>query len=184
MLKKIGAEGIISSKKEEIESAEKIILPGVGAFDNAVKNIRKLDLWEVLDKKVKKGTPTLGICLGMQLLSKKSEEGVLEGFGWMNAETMRFRFNENGLKIPHMGWNTIKIERSDGLLKNLKNPRFYFAHSYHLVCKNKKDILATTNYGYDFVSVVKKNNIMGVQFHPEKSHKFGMQILKNFAEEI
>ena len=185
MLKKIGAKNIVSSKIVDIEGADKLILPGVGAFDNAIKNIKNLGIWEVLNKTAKKGKiPIMGICLGMQLLSKRSEEGVLKGFGWVDAKTIRFRFNGNDLKIPHMGWNTIKMERDDGLLKNLENPRFYFVHSYHLVCNNEKDILAKTSYGYDFTSIVRNENIMGVQFHPEKSHKFGMQILKNFAEEI
>ena len=186
MLKKIGAENTVSSKTDDIEKADKLILPGVGAFDNAIKNIKQLGLWNVLNKAViKNKTPVLGICLGTQLITKRSEEGTLPGLGWINAETIRFRFEGNSLKIPHMGWNTIEICKNDSLFKDLnKDARFYFVHSYHLVCKNEKDVLAKTDYGYDFVSMVKKGNIMGVQFHPEKSHKFGMQILKNFAEEV
>lgn len=184
MLKKIGAENMVSSKSNDIEKADKLILPGVGAFDNAVKNIKQLCLWDALNKAViKNKTPVLGICLGIHLLTKRSEEGKLPGFGWIDAETVRFRFGGNGLKIPHMGWNTIETCKQDSLFKNIGGgARFYFVHSYHLVCKNEKDVLAKTNYGYDFVSMVKKGNIMGAQFHPEKSHIFGMHILKNFAE--
>lgn len=181
MLKKIGAKNMISSRQEDIEGADKLILPGVGAFDNAINNIKNMGLWDVLNRAVLKDMkPVLGICLGMQLLSRRSGEGVLGGFGWVEAETVRL--NGAGLKIPHMGWNTIKIERDDGLLRGLDDSsRFYFVHSYHVACKGE-DTLARTSYGCDFTSILRKGNVMGVQFHPERSHRFGMQLLKNFSE--
>lgn len=185
MLKKIGAEVIISSDISEIEKADKLILPGVGGFDSGVRNIKNLGLMEILNKKViQDKIPILGICLGMQLFTKKSEEGKLSGFGWVNGETIKFKFNQDSnLKIPHIGWNDIKIKKENKLFKNMySDPRFYFVHSYHLVCKNKEDILTTTNHGYNFVSSIHKNNIYGVQFHPEKSHKFGIKLLENFVE--
>ena len=186
MLKRIKIEAVISSEKETIRKAEKLILPGVGAFDKAMQNLQDLDLIDVLHKKVlDEKTPILGICLGMQLLTRKSEEGKLQGLGWIDAETKKFKFTKEhqDLKIPHMGWNTINIIDSNSLFNNMEgDARFYFVHSYHIVCKQKEDCQAKTEYGYPFTSAIKKGNIMGTQFHPEKSHKFGMNILKNFTE--
>lgn len=185
MMKKIGAPAVISSKISDIEKADKLILPGVGAFDNGMKNLSERGLIHVLNNKViKDATPILGICLGMQLFAKRSEEGILDGLGWIDAETVRFRFegDKTGLKIPHMGWNYLKIAREHHLFGDLgDNPRFYFVHSYHVVCNSSEDVLATTYYGYDFVSSINRGNIFGVQFHPEKSHKFGMRLLTNWA---
>jgi glutamine amidotransferase len=186
MLKKIGAGAVVSSDISEIEKADKLILPGVGAFDSGMKNLTDHGLIPVLnDRVIKERTPLLGICLGMQLFTKRSEEGKLEGMGWFDAETVRFNFDdeESKLKIPHMGWNYIKVEKENNLFKNTDgDSRFYFVHSYHVVCNQKDDILATTLYGYEFVSAINRDNIFGVQFHPEKSHKFGMKILKNFID--
>lgn len=185
MLKRVGAKAAISSYVSDIEKADKLILPGVGSFDNAMKNLDGLKLVPVLNKKVlKEKTPILGICLGIQLFTKKSEEGTLPGLGWIDAETIRFRFDrKQNLKIPHMGWNTVKILKARPLFENMyAGARFYFVHSYHLVCKNKQDAATTTGYGYDFVSSVAKGNIYGTQFHPEKSHKFGMKLLENFSK--
>ena len=184
MLKKVGIKSIISSNVEDIYSAKKIILPGVGAFDNGISNLNKLGLIDALETKViKDKIPILGICLGMQLFTEKSEEGILPGLGWIKAETIKFLNNNSDIKIPHMGWNTIKIEKESYIFKGMfDNPRFYFVHSYHVRCQEDKDIIATTNHGIDFVSVFEKDNILGIQFHPEKSHKFGMKILKNFGE--
>jgi len=188
MLKKIGAEAIISSEISEIKKADKLILPGVGAFDAGMINLNNSGFLEVINKKVIiDKTPILGICLGMQLFAKESEEGELKGLGWIDAKTIRFRFDEtkilNNLKIPHMGWNTIDIHKNNLLFKGMpEESKFYFVHSFHLLCNNKEDILATTNYGYDFASIIRRNNIIGAQFHPEKSHKYGMKLLKNFAE--
>lgn len=188
MLKKIGAEAVISSEIHDIKKADKLVLPGVGSFDNGMKNITDLGLLPILNERVMEDrTPVLGICLGMQLFTKKGEEGILHGLGWIDAETIKFKFENNGnrLKIPHMGWNSIIATQEDALFTGLNGDlRFYFVHSYHIVCDNEEEILAKTHYGYDFVSSVRKENIFGVQFHPEKSHKFGMRILKNFVELI
>lgn len=185
MLKKIEVESEITSDINKIKLATKLILPGIGAFDNGMENMKKMGLIPVLNELVLvKNVPVLGICLGMQLMTHSSEEGVLPGLGWIEAETKRFVFPaEVNLKIPHMGWNNITIVKPEVISKNLNNQsRFYFVHSYHVVCEKQYDILFQTNYGYDFTSAFQKENIIGVQFHPEKSHKFGMTLLKNFSE--
>jgi len=186
MFKKIGEPAIISSDINEIKRATKILLPGVGSFDNAMKNLDKLGLIEIIKEKVLvERIPIMGICLGMQLLTKGSEEGTLEGFGFINAYSKKFNFDsiDKILPIPHMGWNKAYIKKESNLLQQEeKEKRFYFVHSYAVECANQEDILTITNYGYDFVSSFEKNNIIGCQFHPEKSHKFGMNIFKNFVE--
>jgi imidazole glycerol-phosphate synthase subunit HisH len=187
MLKKVGCTSIISSNAEIISKAEKLILPGVGAFDKAMQNLNDLGLIDVIDNRVKNDKiPILGICLGMQLLAKSSEEGLKKGLGWIDAEVKKFNFEsttENDLKIPHMGWNSLFIKSDSLLFKDLpKEHRFYFVHSYHVVCQSNGIEASSTHYGYDFISSVCSENIMGVQFHPEKSHKFGYLILKNFVE--
>jgi glutamine amidotransferase len=188
MLKKVGCSSITSSDKAVIEKADKIILPGVGAFDNGMENLSRQGLIPVLnDIVLNKKVPVLGICLGMQLFSKKSEEGKLSGLGWLDCDVIRFQFNKDHpeLKIPHMGWNYLKTLQDHPLVAGLNSEsRFYFIHSYYLKCSDQNYIVAETNHGLDFPSVVAKENIMGVQFHPEKSHKFGMGILKNFAGNI
>ena len=187
MLKKVGAPAAkVSADPKDIEQADKLILPGVGAFDTGMQHLRDTGLIGLLNEKVLKAkTPTLGVCLGMQLLTKISEEGELPGLGWLDAETIRFRFDQKktGLKIPHMGWNTVKIQREGTLFKDMyPDPRFYFVHSFHVVSHNHQDVLAITEYGYDFASVLQQGHIMAAQFHPEKSHKFGMKLYKNFVE--
>jgi imidazole glycerol-phosphate synthase subunit HisH len=187
MLKKIGAPAKVSAEVQEIQAADKLILPGVGAFDAGMARLEELNLVNVLNDKVfNHKTPTLGVCLGMQLLTRRSAEGARPGLGWIDGETIRFRFTDpaqSKLKIPHMGWNTVKVQREGALFKGLNDEaRFYFVHSYHVVCHNPADILTTTDYGYDFVSAVQREHIMGAQFHPEKSHKFGLKLLKNFVE--
>lgn len=185
MLKKIDVESEITSDLAKIKQATKLILPGVGAYDAGMENIKKMGLLPVLnDLVLKKKVPVLGICLGMQLMTRRSEEGILPGLGWIEADTKRFVFPaEVNLKIPHMGWNNIQVVKKEPVTKNLNNlSRFYFVHSYHAVCDKEKDILFQTNYGYDFTSAFQKENIIGVQFHPEKSHKFGMTLLKNFSD--
>jgi glutamine amidotransferase len=185
MLKKIGAEGTISSNVSDIQEAEKLILPGVGNFDQGMKNLEASGFLPVLeDRVIQKKTPILGICLGMQLFARKSEEGESTGLGWIDAEVVRFKFDdkERHLKIPHMGWNLVEICQRDPLFEEMyPEPRFYFVHSYHVVCKNENNILGKTFHGYEFASAIKKENIYGVQFHPEKSHKFGMKLLDNFV---
>jgi glutamine amidotransferase len=186
MLKKIGAEGTMSSNVSDIERAEKLILPGVGNFDQGMRNLEALGLVPVLeDKVIQKKTPILGICLGMQLFARKSEEGESTGLGWIDAEVVRFKFGdkERHLKIPHMGWNLVEIRQKNPLFEEMyPEPRFYFVHSYHVACRNEEEVLTQTFHGYNFVSSVKKENIYGVQFHPEKSHKFGMKLLDNFVK--
>lgn len=186
MLKKIGAEAQLSSDVSVIAAAEKLILPGVGAFDNGMQNLNKIGLIEVLtDKVLRRQTPILGICLGLQLFTRRSEEGNLPGLGWIDAETIRFQFppGRNNLKIPHMGWNEIIAKRDNPLLAGFDDlPRFYFVHSYHVVCRNADDVLATSRYGLEFTAAVRHQNIWGTQFHPEKSHKFGLRVMQNFVE--
>ena len=185
MFKRVGIRNvIITSDAKVISKAEKIILPGVGAFDNGMKNLKQRNLIEILNKKaLEEKVPFLGICLGMQLMTKRSEEGSLPGLGWFDAITDKFQLKDSSLKIPHMGWNYIESEnRNEGFLKKNKNYRFYFVHSYYVECKNPKDVLYTTNYEKDFHSGIKKDNLIGVQFHPEKSLHFGMDIFESFAK--
>lgn len=182
MIKKVGYKCIITSDLEEIKTASKLILPGVGSFDNGMKNLADLGMIEVLNQKVLiDKTPILGICLGMQLMTKSSEEGKLSGLGWIDAQTKKFV--SDILKIPHMGWNLIKHQKNSHLFDEYTSEkRFYFVHSYCIECFNYEDVLTTTPYTHEFVSSFEKENIIGVQFHPEKSHKFGMSLLKNFVE--
>lgn len=188
MLKKIGANTVISDDIKVIESSEKLILSGIGTFDSGMTKLTELKIIPILKKRVLEDkTPILGICLGMQLLTKKSEEGNLTGLGLIDAETIRFKFDKENknLKIPHMGWNTVLESKKSRLFMDVReDQRFYFVHSYHLICNDENDILAKTHYGYEFVSAVERQNIVGVQFHPEKSHKFGMKLLKNFVEKV
>lgn len=185
MLKRIGTPCEITGDLDKINAARKILLPGVGAFDAAIERIDSIGLREVLNRKaLVEKIPVLGICLGLQLLTKSSEEGKLHGLGWIPAKTIKFNFQPpNSLKIPHMGWNEIHIVSPSKLLNELPNdPRFYFVHSYHAKVEEEKYVLARTHYGYDFDSVITNgDNIFGAQFHPEKSHKFGMKVLSNFA---
>jgi imidazole glycerol-phosphate synthase subunit HisH len=186
MLKKIGISSKISSSHDDILSASKLILPGVGAFDNGMQNLKQAELISVLNEKVLiHKAPILGICLGMQLFTRSSEEGKSAGLGWIAGSTSRFRFDANRtrLRIPHMGWNTVAFKQDSIFHYGYEEePRFYFVHSYHVVCDQEKNIAGKTLYGYEFVSALQKDNIYGVQFHPEKSHKFGMRLLRNFVE--
>ena len=187
-LERIKVQTTISSNLRDIEKAEKLILPGVGAFGNGMKNLQDSGLISILNEKVKEQhIPILGICLGMQLFCTKSEEGNVNGLGWINAETKRFNFENlpDILRIPHMGWNTIKIKSNDSLLDRiLDGSRFYFVHSYHIDQEATQYTIATAHYGYDFPAIIHSDNIWGTQFHPEKSHQAGLQILRNFAEKI
>lgn len=188
MLKKIGTQAILTRDKAKIRAADKLILPGVGAFDHGMVSLEKADLIGCIEEEVlKREKPILGICLGMQMLGTKSEEGEKPGLGWINFETVKFCFLDaevKNLKVPHMGWNNIDLLQPDNVIfyNWTEQARFYFVHSYHAICEDTDNVLATTHYGYRFACVVGKNNILGVQFHPEKSHRYGMQLLKNFAE--
>lgn len=182
MFKKVGVPAVITADLEEISKAEKILLPGVGSFDHGMSKLTQSGLLPTLEKKaLVERVPVLGICLGMQMLTRSSEEGTLPGLGWVDAVTKRFRTD---LKIPHMGWNTLEIKDSSSVFKDMDptESRFYFVHSYHVVCNHEADILAQTSYGCCFTSSLNKDNIFGTQFHPEKSHKFGMKLLKNFGD--
>jgi glutamine amidotransferase len=187
MLRRIGYAAIITSNKEEILNAEKLILPGVGAFDTGMQNLIDLKLVEVLNHKAQvEKTPILGICLGAQLMCKKSEEGQLHGLGWFDAEVVAFkgRFDdEKELPVPNIGWIDVLAHKQNKLIENLPtNPRFYFVHSYFILTEKEEDILLTSRYGIGYTSALQKENLFTVQFHPEKSHKYGFQLLKNFAE--
>lgn len=186
MFKWIGVNSEIVSSVSEIQKAEKILLPGVGSFDRAMKNIDEMGIRSVLDTKAKtEKIPILGICLGMQLLTDGSEEGKLDGLSWIPGKTKRFKFSDKKVKVPHMGWNTVNIiDNNQGIVQNLGDePRFYFVHSYYVKVNEHKNKLLETAYGdLVFDSAIQNENIFGAQFHPEKSHKFGMQLLKNFAE--
>lgn len=182
MFKRIGVSVQIISRPEQLREATKILLPGVGAFDQAMKRINEGGFRDVLEKKVlEEKVPILGICLGMQLLTRKSEEGLLPGLGWIPADTIRFPI-QNGLKVPHMGWNIVIPSTKSKLTDNLpEESRFYFVHSYYVKVDNPENSILKCNYGVTFDAAIQKDNIYGAQFHPEKSHKFGMQFLKNFA---
>ena len=184
MLKKIGVPSLISNNQEDILKATKLILPGVGHFEKGMKNLHTLGIIPALNEAVLVNRiPILGICLGMQLLTQHSEEGDTEGLGWINAKTKRFNFgNPTNLKIPHMGWNDVSFTQKNDLTKDIiEIPRYYFVHSYYVECEEQENVLGICNYGFDFHAAVIKNNIAGYQFHPEKSHKFGMQLLNNFS---
>ena len=185
MFKKAGVKNVcISSDETVIEKATKLILPGVGAFDAGMDNLEKSGLIPLLNKKViEDKIPLLGICLGMQLLTKKSEEGVKRGLGWIDAETVKFNLDPSlKLKVPHMGWNYIKVLNQNPLIDMGSKSRFYFVHSYYVKCKDESQSIATSDFGIDFTCMINKDNIYGAQFHPEKSLKFGMQVLENFAK--
>jgi len=185
MFKKIGEDAIITSDLNEIANAEKLLLPGVGSFDAAMKRIKENHLLDLLNELViEKRKPILGICLGMQLLFESSEEGSLHGLGWIKGKVLNYKNRiPDSLKIPHMGWNDVTIKKTTQLTKGFDDEiRFYFVHSYFAKVFNDEDRLMTCDYGITFDSSIHHENIFGVQFHPEKSHRYGMQLLKNFAE--
>ncbi len=184
MFKYIKVPAQISSDEEEIAKASKLLLPGVGSFASAMSKINGSGLKNILNHKVLvEKIPILGICLGMQLLTSFSEEGNVEGLDWIKAQTKRFRFEDKSIKIPHMGWNRVRVLRETPLTKGFNDEfRFYFVHSYYVKCENREDAMLETQYGLTFDSGIHHNNIYGVQFHPEKSHKFGMKMLQNFAD--
>jgi imidazole glycerol-phosphate synthase subunit HisH len=184
-MKRLGCDVRISTNSDEIASADKLILPGVGNFAIGIKKLRERKQVDLIRKKVlMEKIPILGICLGMQLLSRLSEEGESEGLKLIDAKTVRFRIPEvqkYKLKVPHIGWNSVKMEGKSVLMKNIpENSLFYFIHSYHYVADNPDFITGSTYYGYDFISLIEQGNIFGTQFHPEKSQDAGIQLLENF----
>ena len=183
MLKRISVKSVISSKIEILNNCDKLILPGVGSFDQGMKNLKNHNFVRFLnDYVIKDKKPILGICLGMQLFADNSEEGDLSGLGWIKGNVKKFNLRKDGLKVPHMGWNNIECKNSKLFLNLPNEKRFYFVHSFFFECKNKENIISTTDYGINFASSINKQNIWGTQFHPEKSHICGMNLLKNYAK--
>jgi glutamine amidotransferase len=184
--KRLNIQTQIAASAEELAEAQKIILPGVGAFDWAMTSLDKSGMKERLDDLVLgKGRPVLGICVGMQMMAKRSDEGALVGLGWIDAEVRKFDEASIAQKthLPHMGWNDVVPRQHGGLFWGLESSaRFYFLHSYYFAPRQEGDVLATTDYNGRFASSVRSGNVFGVQFHPEKSHQWGIQLLKNFAE--
>ena len=184
MMRKIGYSNVVvTADPKELVKADKIIIPGVGAFDAGMNNLRRLGIIDILNyKALEEKIPILGICLGMHLFASGSDEGNEDGLGWIDTKIIRFTFNSPSMKIPHMGWNTLKIEKKSSLFRGMEDDenRFYFVHSYHYSEKSGFDTIASANYGYDFPAVIQKENIIGAQFHPEKSHKFGIGFYSNF----
>ena len=186
MLNHLGIPSQISNDEEVIAQAEKLILPGVGHFDYGMQQLHASGLIPILNKKVLiDKTPILGICLGVQLFTESSEEGMEQGLGWIKGKTIAFDKIKLATtqKIPNMGWTDVANYNSSKLFENMHaDPRFYFVHSFHLELEKKSDCLVTANYGYNFAAGIEHENIVGVQFHPEKSHKYGMKLLENFAK--
>ena len=183
---RVGHEAVVTSDAKMILSASKVVLPGVGAFPDCMRNLREYGLIEAVQQSIRSGKPFLGICLGLQLLFTESEEfGISKGLDIIKGRVIRFKGPEfSGLKIPHMGWNSIAIKRQAPALKDVPdNSHVYFVHSFHVVPEDKGVIATTTPYGFEFVSSVWKDNVFAVQFHPEKSQTLGLSILKRFGEQ-
>jgi glutamine amidotransferase len=182
-LERVGVHPQVTSEPDELLGADKLVLPGVGHFGKAMEHLGTMGLLPALHEAVMaKGTPILGICLGMQLFARGSEEGGAEGLGWIDADVVRFDIDDTRrFKVPQMGWNGVRITRESPLFEGLtEQAEFYFVHAYHVVCHDKSDVLCETDYGYAFASAVQRGNVFGVQFHPEKSHDTGEAMLKNF----
>ena len=182
---RLGVPWKFATTPAELEGATRVILPGVGAFDWAMQRLAASGMYSRIEHLVAdEGVPVLGVCVGMQMLARSSEEGKLPGLGWIPATVCRFADNDVGVRtrLPHMGWNDVHVERNHPLFRNLDRPRFYFLHSYYFLQDNVDDIIATADYFGRFTAAVGRRRIFGVQFHPEKSHQWGVQLLKNFAE--
>lgn len=184
MIHRIGGEAVLLSAADKIRTAKKLILPGVGSYDAGVKALRNAGLDDAIREAVLlNGSLILGICLGMQLLMETSEEGSLSGLGLVPGRVRKFRFHDQKLRVPHMGWNQVQPLRESILFDpGSEAPRFYFVHSYYVECNDQKDVVGLTNYGHNFTVALEHKNILGVQFHPEKSHRFGMTLFKRFLE--
>lgn len=182
MLRRVGARPQLVSSPEQVLQSERLLLPGVGAFDAGMRLLQEADLIPAIRRFGESGRPLLGICLGMQLLLDSSEEGEEQGLSLIPGRSLRFS-NATDLRVPHMGWNLVERTRDDSLVADLpEESRFYFVHSYRVVPRDSAHVLATTHYGTEFASMVRSGNVMGAQFHPEKSHDFGKRVLKNFSE--
>ena len=172
----------IITKVDDLYESTKIILPGVGSFDWAMKKLEDSGFREILNQLViNKKIPILGICVGMQLMAEHSEEGSLSGLGWIKGKVKKISVDKNSVILPHMGWNSVSLGKNI-LFEGIENPYFYFLHSYCFDPINKDSIIGTSHYGQKFVSIINKDNIFGIQFHPEKSHDNGIRILRNFAK--
>jgi glutamine amidotransferase len=185
MVKKCGGAAEIVADPRGLEPGKKILVAGVGSFDAGMRALQSGGWIPVLEAVARAGkTPILGVCLGMQLMCRRSDEGLLPGLGWIAADVKRFDLPpESGLKVPHMGWNTVTIRKPNPLIDSeAGEQRFYFVHSYHVVCDDPSDVLATAHHGYEVTASFSRGNLYGVQFHPEKSHIFGMELLKKFVE--
>jgi glutamine amidotransferase len=185
MLKKAGAQSRIVRTADELAACAKLILPGVGAFDDGMDRLDGSGMRAALDEAVRQGKPVLGICLGMQMLGLSSEEGTRAGLGYIPFRNVRFRLSDQpALKVPHMGWDVVTLtDEADPFVRCITDtPRYYFVHSYHALCEDGGDALMLCDYGYPFAAAVRRGNVRGTQFHPEKSHRFGMALLQNFAE--
>ena len=185
MLRKSGHHAEVASDPATIRTASRLIIPGVGAFDHGMQNLMDRGLVDVLnDAVLERKVPVLGICLGLQLMSRRSEEGVLPGLGWLPADTVRFRFSNGDaeLRVPHMGWNTVIARRDSFLAPSDADARFYFVHSYHVRCDDPADVALIADYGGDVVAAAVRGNLAGTQFHPEKSHRFGLALLRRFVD--
>lgn len=184
MIKKAGGDSRVVDSPESLLGSKKIVLPGVGSFDHGMAALNSGGWNPLLNRLVlEEKVPVLGICLGMQLMCRSSEEGNLPGLGWIEANVKRLDSKEGKLKIPHMGWNEVKAVKNNSFFLELDNEtRFYFVHSYYVECRDSSDVMSVTTYGDDFVSSFSKENIFGVQFHPEKSHKYGLKFIESFLE--
>jgi glutamine amidotransferase len=185
MIRKAGGQAMITSNLEEIAMARSLILPGVGHFGKAMDLINQSNLRQVLDKAVLEDRkPLLGICLGMQLLLDSSEEGDSKGLGYIEGKVRKFQFEDSSLKVPHMGWNEVQIMQENGVLQEVDGEpqRFYFVHSYFAQCDHVENVVCRTQYGFTFDSAISKAHIMGVQFHPEKSHKYGLRFFTEYLK--
>ncbi len=182
---RVGREAVVTSDAKTILSAGKVVLPGVGAFPDCMRNLERNGLIDVVRQTIKSGKPFLGICLGLQLLFTESEEfGLSKGLDIIKGRVVRFKIQDSTLKVPHMGWNSISIKRRAPALADVPDGSYvYFVHSFHVVPENKDVIATTTDYGMEFVSSIWKDNIFAVQFHPEKSQTLGLSILKRFGEQ-
>lgn len=183
-----GGTASVASRVEDLERADGIVLPGVGSFGKAMAHLRESGLLPVLERKaLEEGVPTLGICLGMQMFTKHSEEGGVDGLGWIDGETRRFDFRElePPPKVPQLGWNDVARRKESPLFEGVHpDACFYFAHSYCVFCEDASVVLATTRYGCEYVSAVQRGNLFGTQFHPEKSHAAGLKVVENFTRYV